>query len=1103
MPLGACGEATGRTAAGCRGPSTMTGRGAIPADPHGPGHRPNKLRLPGSSTSCGRQDRFQAFVKALPTRARVSEPVLPLLLASLHAELRRPLLVLLPEDADARDAAEGRLLVCRRRACRTAPEPRGVGWDSGPHAAAAPRGGAATGRSTSSRLGGLICASALALGRVAASGRRPPGAAPSGSGTSPGSTGSRSTSRSGYERVDRVEERGQFAVRGGLVDVFPSTGREPLRVELFGDEIEQSARSRPFTQRALHSEDAAVVYPAGEHAATSTSRASGDEGEAPPSRSPATSSADRPARRTSSGSQTTCAAWEEEGLARSTLEGAARARPVPTRAGAPVRGAAARDRRPRARARPRTSSPGSCAREPRRRRVPAPGRGRAAGRPLRKVDAPLLEAGEPLAAEPGVRFASSPARRGFVWRELGLVLLPDTQVFRKLPPRADRRLGRALASFADLRSATTSSTRTTASGSSSASTRRTSPASRATTSTSRSGARTGSTSRTSSSGSSRATSAPTRRRPRSRSSAARRGRTSRRAPARPCASSRASCCSSTRSGSTRQGTAYDARERLARAARGVVPVPRDRGSGARDRGGQGGSRGAAPDGPARLRRRRLRQDRGRGPRGVRGRRQRRARCSCSARRRSSPSSTGTPSGSASATSRCASRWCPASAARRGEAGAARVRRGQGRRARRHAPRPLARRHPEGARARRSSTRSSGSASRQKELLRALRLEVDVLALSATPIPRTLHMSLSGLRDISIIETPPEGRRADPDDGRRVRRGAGQAGARARARARRARRSTSTTASRRSTRRPRSSGSSAPGCASSSPTARWRERELEERMHAFLAGDADVLVSTTIIESGIDIPQANTLIVERADALGLAQLYQIRGRVGRSDVTAHAYLFYPDASELTPEARAPARDARRPHRARRRASRSRCATSRSAAPATCSAPSSPATSPRSASSSTSRCSTRRSPSSPASPAPSRGRCGSTRASTPTSPPLRRVRGAQDRPPPPARARRARRRAPRAAGRDRGSLRAAAGAGREPLLDPGGEAEARAHRRRLPRLPGRSRHRRAPRSRLRRAAGPAAQRRHLVYAQAKRQEVSLRGRYSRGRWGSPML
>jgi transcription-repair coupling factor (superfamily II helicase) len=85
--------------------------------------------------------------------------------------------------------------------------------------------------------------------------------------------------------------------------------------------------------------------------------------------------------------------------------------------------------------------------------------------------------------------------------------------------------------------------------------------------------------------------------------------------------------------------------------------------------------------------------------------------------------------------------------------------------------------------------------------------------------------------------------------------------------------------------------------------KMRERELEERMHAFLRGDADVLVSTTIIESGLDIPQANTLVVERADVLGLAQLYQIRGRVGRSDLVAHAYLFYPDASELTPEARA--------------------------------------------------------------------------------------------------------------------------------------------------------------------------------------------------------
>ena len=80
-----------------------------------------------------------------------------------------------------------------------------------------------------------------------------------------------------------------------------------------------------------------------------------------------------------------------------------------------------------------------------------------------------------------------------------------------------------------------------------------------------------------------------------------------------------------------------------------------------------------------------------------------------------------------------------------------------------------------------------------------------------------------------------------------------------------------------------------------------ERQLETVMESFLRGDFDVLCATTIIEAGLDIPSANTLIVERADLLGLSQLYQIRGRVGRSDVPAHAYLFYPDAAELTEEA----------------------------------------------------------------------------------------------------------------------------------------------------------------------------------------------------------
>ena len=191
---------------------------------------------------------------------------------------------------------------------------------------------------------------------------------------------------------------------------------------------------------------------------------------------------------------------------------------------------------------------------------------------------------------------------------------------------------------------------------------------------------------------------------------------------------------------------------------------------------------------------------------------------------------------------------------------------------------------------------------QKELLRALRLEVDVLAMSATPIPRTLHMSLSGLRDISIIETPPEGRRP-------IRTTVGEydeelvKGALEREKARdgqafylhnRVETIEETAEKLRQL---------CPGLRFIVAHGQMSERELEERMHAFLRGDADVLVSTTIIESGIDIPQANTLVIERADALGLAQLYQIRGRVGRSDVTAHAYLLYPDASELTAEARA--------------------------------------------------------------------------------------------------------------------------------------------------------------------------------------------------------
>jgi transcription-repair coupling factor (superfamily II helicase) len=192
--------------------------------------------------------------------------------------------------------------------------------------------------------------------------------------------------------------------------------------------------------------------------------------------------------------------------------------------------------------------------------------------------------------------------------------------------------------------------------------------------------------------------------------------------------------------------------------------------------------------------------------------------------------------------------------------------------------------------------------KQKELLRQLKLKVDVLAMSATPIPRTLQMSLAGLRDISVIETPPEGRRpvrtyVGPYDedlvkkaiSREVERG-GQAfvlhnridslfevAERLRG--------------------------LVPGARFLEAHGQMDEHTLEETMLGFLRGEADVLVTTTIIESGLDIPTANTLIVERADQLGLSQAYQIRGRVGRSRESSYAYMLYPSAEALTEDAAA--------------------------------------------------------------------------------------------------------------------------------------------------------------------------------------------------------
>ena len=188
----------------------------------------------------------------------------------------------------------------------------------------------------------------------------------------------------------------------------------------------------------------------------------------------------------------------------------------------------------------------------------------------------------------------------------------------------------------------------------------------------------------------------------------------------------------------------------------------------------------------------------------------------------------------------------------------------------------------------------------KEQLKRLRSEVDVLTLSATPIPRTLHMALSGIRDMSVMHTPPEDRlpvktfvseyseevikeailREMERDGQtfflhnRV----------------------------------RTIQQTAAQLAELVPQARivvghgqMLESELEDVMVAFANGEADVLVCTTIIESGLDMPNVNTLILDRADRFGLSQLYQLRGRIGRGEHRAYAYLMVPRGRRITPAA----------------------------------------------------------------------------------------------------------------------------------------------------------------------------------------------------------
>jgi len=191
--------------------------------------------------------------------------------------------------------------------------------------------------------------------------------------------------------------------------------------------------------------------------------------------------------------------------------------------------------------------------------------------------------------------------------------------------------------------------------------------------------------------------------------------------------------------------------------------------------------------------------------------------------------------------------------------------------------------------------------RHKERLKELRLKVHVLTLTATPIPRTLHMSLAGLRDLTLIETPPRDRSpiltfVEPwDDGlleeafaRELDRGGQVFVVHNRIE------TIETIAGRVRALAPRARVGVAHGQMAAEP--------LEEVMRGFVSGEVDILVSTMIVESGLDVANANTMVVHDAHRLGLAQLYQLRGRVGRSHRRAYCYLLAPDTIDPDAEER---------------------------------------------------------------------------------------------------------------------------------------------------------------------------------------------------------
>jgi transcription-repair coupling factor (superfamily II helicase) len=831
-------------------------------------------------------ERLGAFAAALPeTSARVSEPALPLVLSALHLHLDQGLVCVLPDDEDARDAAEAASWFLGEGAVAFMPS-RGVSVESGlrppPHLVGE--------RARALDMlgdGGLVCVSAAGLVESMPPFEHRASALELAAGDSTGLDAlAERLVLAGYERVERVEERGQIAVRGGILDVFGTTGRDPIRIELFGDEVEAIRAFSPYTQRALRTIERAKVYPAVE------ARIDLEDGDdAVPALSSRPDLVWRPAD--------VLEVWRDELDLEIEVEGA-KLDPLPSgqafafEAQPPAlaaRGLAEAER-----------ELNGLVRAGLRVVVAFPHRGDAlrTQKLLRRAESAMVDARATLPDEGALLFAVSEARRGFVWRELGIALVPEGQVLRRRAAWPTR-IGRALQSFADLRTGDYVvhedhgvgrllgfETKTVAGVTRDylfiafrGDDRLYVPHDQV-------------------------------------------GKVSRyigadgHAPALAKLGGRAWQLLKSRARHAvrelagellalyarrrrAEGVAYDLSDDWLERLEAAFPYRETEDQQAAIEAVKEDLESTQP--MDRL----ICGDVGFGKTEVAVR----------------------AAFAVSLNGRQTLVLAPTTVLAQQHWNTFRER---------YADFPIVvemvsrfRKPAEIKRALADFTAGKvdvligthrilsrdvlpmnlglvvideeqrfGVA--QKELLRQLRLEVDVVSLTATPIPRTLHMSLAGLRDISLIETAPEGRRP-------IRTRVGEYDE-----------DLVRTALERETERGGQSfflhnrvetiEERAASLSELCPRLRFlvahgqmREGELEQRMMEFLRGDADVLISTTIIESGLDIPQANTLVVERADLLGLAQLYQIRGRVGRSDVPAHAYLFYPEAAELTPEARA--------------------------------------------------------------------------------------------------------------------------------------------------------------------------------------------------------